>query len=215
LAEFNPSWPKSVNPPSEMLKARIPVPIKVGGLDVALRVDSTAFFACSLSKDNVMEEIALKQWPHVDPGKILNDMKIINDDEKFAIIGYDRLGTGEFIKMAHKSIPFTEVVSSMPMKYDIIGLINERFSQKKLIIHNSDLYKECTEQEKIISESGNLLYRHPQGFHDDRFWAMGMAVKAADRFLRGVTLTKIHIVTGQKPETLEERVERELKAGLA
>jgi hypothetical protein len=188
--------------------------VMIGGLDIALRVDSTAFFSCILRPDNVLEQHALKQWPHVDPGQILNDLKTINDKFHYAVIGFDRLGTGEIIQMAHKSIPFNEVVSSMPMKYDIIGLINERFSQKKLIIHDSELFKECTEQEKIISEAGNVLYRHPLGFHDDRFWAMGMAVKAADRFLRGMTVTKIHIAAYTPPESLEERVERELQKGL-
>ena len=31
------------------------------------------------------------------------------------------------------------------------------------------------------SKSGKLLFNHPQGTHDDRFWALALAVYAAEK----------------------------------
>ncbi len=47
------------------------------------------------------------------------------------------------------------------------------------------------EQEKIISEAGNPLYRHPTGFHDDRFWALGLAVDQAAPYVLGKPMPSI------------------------
>jgi len=48
-------------PPPEKPKVRIKVPVKIGGLDVALRVDSTSFCSLNLSPDGILEENGIRQ----------------------------------------------------------------------------------------------------------------------------------------------------------
>lgn len=161
---------------------RIP---KFGGLDVALRVDSTAFFGVKL-EEGVFEEIGNRVWAHVHPAVIRDDLLDIQRVEKFYNIGYDRLGTGEVIKMFPKELPMVPVISSMQKKQDILGLLRGLFGAKKLIIHSDTLYKEMLEQETYKTDAGNILYRHPSGFHDDRFWACGYALDVATKYLIGL-----------------------------
>ena len=176
--------------------------VKFGGLDVALRSDNTSLFVMKL-ENGIFEEIGLRIWPHVHPAEIMNDLIKIQKHELMFKIGYDRLGTGELVKMFPRELPMYPVISSQPGKLDIIGLINALFTSKKLIIHSDDLYKEILEQEKYVSDAGNVLYRHPSGFHDDRFWSMGMAVKVASDYLKGMVRVRAGVIN---PDITEEGI---------
>lgn len=159
--------------------------VKFGGLDVALRIDNTALFVMKL-ENGIFEEISNKIWGHIDPSLIRDDLLIIQRIERMNAIGYDRLGTGEVIKMFPKELPLIPVVSSMPTKQDIIGLMRGMFGAGKLKIHDDKLFKEIMEQETYKSDAGNILYRHPSGFHDDLFWACGYACYVATKYLIGL-----------------------------
>ena len=181
--------------------------IKFGGLDVALRSDNTALFSMKL-ENGIFEEIGNKVWPHIDYNQIGEDLLKIQRHEKFNAIGFDRLGSGEVVKMFNREIPLVPIVSSAPAKQDMIGLVKGLFNKKKLIIHTPRLYQEILEQERIISDAGNILYQHPQGFHDDRFWSMCLAVKVASRYIHG--MPKSMIAFSQKPKT-ERDIEKDIE----
>lgn len=184
------------------------ISVKFGGLDVAVRVDNTAFICLEL-KDSVFEEIGQKVWPHIEPAEIGEDLLLIQRKERMNAVGYDRLGSGEFVKMFSREIPLVPIVSSMSKKQDIIGLIRGLNSAKRLIIHTDSLYKEMYEQETYKSEAGNVLYRHPSGFHDDRFWALGYACDVATKYLMGMPTPMA--VTFPKPRDIDEELEVLLK----
>jgi len=184
-------------------------PVRFGGLDVALRVDNTALVILEMNEDKVFEEYGIKVWPHIHPAKIRDDLLTIQRDVRMNSIGYDRLGTGELIKMFPTELPMHPVISSMPTKQDIIGLIRGMFTAKKLLIHDSDLKREITEQEKYISDAGNILYRHPQGFHDDRFWALGYACYVASKYLIGMPRYIAKVVP--KPKSIDQDFDDMLK----
>jgi hypothetical protein len=174
-----------------------------GGLDVALRIDNTSF--CSLQLDlktGILEQYGLVVWPHIHPKEIGENLAAINTEDRHTIIGYDRLGTGELIKLFPNKIIgiMQEIISSMPGKQDIIGLLKSLWDAQKLIIHDDRLYTEISEQEKYISDAGNILYRHPEGFHDDRFWSLGYAAKAAVEYMKKSSSIKVGIVSTKKME---------------
>jgi hypothetical protein len=68
----------------------------------------------------------------------------------------------------------------------MIGLVKGLFNQEKLVVHDKDLFREILEQERKISDAGNVLYQHPTGFHDDRFWALCYACSVASYSLAGI-----------------------------
>lgn len=181
---------------------------RVGGLDLAVRVDTSAFFCLDAkygfvkkleSNTIFLEEHGKRVWRHIDYDIIADDMLAIQRQEKMSKIGYDRTGVGDGVrKLFHKSIPLNPIVASQQTKFDIITKINGLFHQGRLIIHTQELYDELIEQEKYVSDAGNLLYRHPQGFHDDRFWGLGFAVETAESKLRGMPRMTAAVASGRR-----------------
>jgi hypothetical protein len=158
---------------------------KFGGLDIALRVDSTVLISLNLS-GGVLEESGLKTWHKINYNKIKDDLLKINRVEKFRAICFDRLGSGEVVTTFPRELPLRDVVSSQVKKLDLIGLVKGLFHDKKLLIHSEELLRETLEQITYKSDAGNVLYRHPSGHHDDRFWALAYACEAARPYILGV-----------------------------
>lgn len=157
-----------------------------GGLDVAIRVDNTSFCSLELREDGVLEQYGLLFFPHIHPKKIGETLAEVNKEDPHIGIGFDRLGTGELVNLFPPSIVklMHPIISSVPGKQDMIGLLRSLLDAKKIVIHDDDLVKEILEQEKYISDAGNALYRHPSGFHDDRFWSLAYAAQEATSFLK-------------------------------
>jgi len=181
---------------------------KFGGLDVAMRVDSTAFIGLKL-ENKILEEMGLRTWHKINYNQIQNDILKIQRAEKFKSICFDRLGSGEVVTTWSRELPLREVISSAPKKIDLIGLVKSLFHSGKLIIHTEELYKEILAQITYKSDAGNLLYRHPSGHHDDRFWALAYACEAARPYLQGVPKYTASVST--KPKTIDQEIEALLK----
>ncbi len=160
--------------------------VKFGGLDLAMRVDSSALIVLKM-EDGILEQVGQKVWPHISLDKVADDVLKIQQLERMKAVGYDRLGIGDGAKqLFSKEIPLRDIISSQTNKLAMIGLVKGLFNQKKLIVHDKDLYREILEQEKKISDAGNILYQHPTGFHDDRFWALCYACSVASYSLAGI-----------------------------
>ena len=73
--------------------------VKFGGLDLAQRVDFTAFEAFKL-EDRMLIQIGEKQWPHIDYDIILGRHlpKIDEIEGGFYRIHYDRTGVGDAVE---------------------------------------------------------------------------------------------------------------------
>ena len=185
---------------------------KFGGLDLAQRVDNSALVVLKL-EDNKLSQVGQKTWAHIDYEKVFNDVTKINEvEEGMYKICYDRTGVGDAVaKLINQEIRniFKPVVLSAPKKFELISLMKGMFNKKKLIIHDRDLFREITEQEIVKSDAGNILYRHPQVFHDDRFWALALACDAASNYLRGYTRPKVAAATPRTTD-LESLVTKEI-----
>jgi hypothetical protein len=49
------------------------------------------------------------------------------------------------------------------------------------IPYDPDLYAELNVERLELGKTGKLLFSHPEGTHDDRFWALALAVYAAEQ----------------------------------
>jgi len=45
---------------------------------------------------------------------------------------------------------------------------------------DADLFHEINVERYELSKTGKILFNHPQGTHDDRFWALTLAVYASE-----------------------------------
>lgn len=189
-------------------------PVNFGGLDIALRVDNTAF-QCLKLEDGQLEQRGQKVWPHIGFKSIAEDLLKIQQRERMHSIGYDRLGMGDGARQLFpKEIPLRDIISSQPNKFDMISLVKGLFDQERLIVHDQDLFREILEQEKKISEAGNLLYQHPTGFHDDRFWALCYACSVASHSMSGVARPAVAMQQSVRKGSLEQLAERAMDKAL-
>jgi len=130
-------------------------------------------------------------------------------------IGYDRLGVGDGAKqLFSKQIPLRDIVSSQTNKLDMISLVKGLFSQKRLIVHDRDLFREILEQERKISDAGNILYQHPTGFHDDRFWSLCYACAVAAHSMAGVPRPAISVLQTKTRRSLAGLADAEIEKAL-
>jgi len=188
--------------------------VNFGGLDIALRVDNTCLQVLKL-EDNVLEQKGQKVWPHMAFRDINDDLLKIQRKERMKAIGYDRLGVGDGAKqLFSKEIPLRDIISSQPNKLDMISLVKGLFDQERLVVHDKDLFREILEQERKISEAGNVLYQHPTGFHDDRFWALCYACAMASHSMAGVVRPRVAVQKSMRSGNLEQMAAKELDKAL-
>ena len=160
-------------------------PVYFGGLDLAKRVDLSAFVMLEFV-DGVLTQKGQKAWEHINYKKVASDILVIQRKYRMTKICVDRTGVGDaVIEMFTNEIPFEEVVTSLPTKIEIMNLIHSLFHSEKLIIKDQTLYEQVLEQEQHISDAGNILYRHPLKKHDDLFWALGYACYACKGYFAG------------------------------
>lgn len=188
--------------------------VNFGGLDVALRVDNTSLCVLKL-EDGILDQIGQKVWPHIPFKQINEDLLKIQNKERMKAIGYDRLGVGDGARnLFAKQLPLRDIVSSQPNKLDMISLVKGLFDNNKLTVHDKDLYREILEQERKISDAGNVLYQHPTGFHDDRFWSLCYACAVASYSIAGVPRPRVVKMPSTRNQSLEQLAAREIEKQL-
>ena len=172
-----------------------PVYPKFGGLDLAKRIDNSAIEILTL-KDKKLYHTGEKIWPHIKYNDIIfgNDeedgLVQIQEKENMNVIGFDRNNTGDSVmEIFPRTLPMSPIITTMQRKLEIINLVRQLFHTSQLMLHPTKsrvLVTEILEQEERRSEAGNMLYSHPQGVHDDRFWALGYACFTAAPYLAGI-----------------------------
>jgi hypothetical protein len=188
--------------------------VNFGGLDLALRVDNTALCVLKL-EDGILTQIGQKVWPHIAFEDINSDLVKIQRMERMKAIGYDRLGVGDGAKhLFSKTLPLRDIVSSLPNKLDMISLVKGLFDQDKLVVVDRDLFRECYEQERKITDAGNIQYQHPTGFHDDRFWSLCYACAVASYSIAGVPRPRVAVQTVGRRKSLDQLADEAIEKGL-
>ncbi len=189
--------------------------LNFGGLDIAQRVDNASFLMLERHEDGIFEEKGLKVWPHINFNQVGEDLGKIWQKERMAAIGYDRLGIGETAQqILPPYLPLHPIVSSQPAKHRMINMVAAMFHSGKLIIHSQELFEEIMEQEKKITDAGNIIYNHPAGHHDDRFWSLCYACEVASSYIQG----RIRSISGSEMarngSPIDDIIGSDIKKGL-
>jgi len=67
-------------------------------------------------------------------------------------------------------------------KQEMAQLMKQRIQEDQLKIpYNQDLLNELNTEKYELTKTGKITYSHPDGTHDDRFWALALAVYAAEQ----------------------------------
>ncbi|MGI0003630.1 MAG: hypothetical protein ACRD91_05385 [Nitrosopumilaceae archaeon] len=185
---------------------KLPDTLYIGGLDLAERVDHTAFTILMWDGTN-LKQYGQSVWPHIKYKEILEDLREISLKLAIQTIGFDETGGGIPIgEFFGEYLPMDPVQLSQQKKLDCLRVV-QFLSQNKIlqIEENSRLEAELLEQEKIITDAGNITYKHPQGRHDDLFWSMALACYVAVPYIVGCAPAAIE-VAGDYPEDVDNTI---------
>ena len=93
----------------------------------------------------------------------------------------DQTGVGEaVIEQAKDTVPNVEgVILTAPAKQEILGYLKLMMQEKRVLFpYELDFLQELNIERFELSKAGQILFSHPAGTHDDRFWAFALAVYA-------------------------------------
>ena len=67
-------------------------------------------------------------------------------------------------------------------KQEMAQLLKQRMREDRLKMpFNRDLLDELNNERYELTKTGKITFSHPEGTHDDRFWALALAVYAAEQ----------------------------------
>jgi phage FluMu gp28-like protein len=97
----------------------------------------------------------------------------------------DKTGLGEYIveDARNAGVPNVEgVVFTEQRKEELATVLKEQMTGRKLWIpYDEQLINELNTERFELTKTGHVHFNHPQGTHDDRFWALALATYAAAR----------------------------------
>ncbi|GAF90935.1 unnamed protein product, partial [marine sediment metagenome] len=74
------------------------------------------------------------------------------------------------------------VVFTVKSKQEMAQILRQRMTREQLRIpYDRDLLDELNTEKYTLTKSGRITYSHPEGTHDDRFWALALAAYAAEQ----------------------------------
>ncbi len=100
------------------------------------------------------------------------------------------------------------VMLSLPMKQQILVYQKKEMQEGRLHIpYDTELINEMNSEQYETTKTGQMKFSHPSGTHDDRLWALALAVNAAR-----LQITEYHPVgaTGRNPNSLMPNLPRSL-----
>lgn len=69
---------------------------------------------------------------------------------------------------------------SLPVKQDVLNYLKLMMQGKRLLIpHQLELANELNIERFELTKAGQIQFSHPAGTHDDRLWALALAVYAS------------------------------------
>ncbi len=152
------------------------------GQDLAKRRDFSALAVLEAVNNDNLRLVYLKEWDHVDYKTVILDTKRYYRHFSWTKIGVDRSGIGDSVIEEYFTENAEGIVFTQKAKEEMVEHVILLRQQGKLILPlrgAERLIQQIEEQERIISESGNVKFRHPSKSHDDLLWALALACHVA------------------------------------
>lgn len=153
------------------------------GVDLGKKVDYSVIAVVSEQADQV-RLVYYKRWPLETPySSVIGSVRVII--EKLGNVQkclVDQTGVGEYIveDMQKGGIRNVEgIMLSLPMKQEILGYLKQLMQNKQFIFpFDVDLTAELNVENFELTKTGQIMFSHPDGTHDDILWAVALAVYA-------------------------------------
>jgi len=154
------------------------------GVDLGQKRDHTVVSVIE-KKNRQFKLVHLKQFPlGTEYTEVLEYLKLVG--ERFQTIrGYyiDRTGVGEvFVENARKyGLKNVQgIVLTMQQKQEVMTCLKQVMLEKRLHIpKDKELENEMNGEISELTSAGKTKFYHRSGTHDDRLWAVGLAVYGA------------------------------------
>ena len=152
------------------------------GVDLAKKEDSSVVAVLRKDED-AFRLVHLNVFPQgTEYVGVINYLKALSERLK-TIHRFlaDQTGVGEaVIEQAQKTVSNVEgIVLTAPQKQDALGYLKLLMQERRVLFpYELDFLQELNVERFELSKSGQILFSHPDGTHDDRLWAFALAVFA-------------------------------------
>jgi phage FluMu gp28-like protein len=152
------------------------------GVDLAKEEDFTAVAVLRKDED-AFRLIHLNVFPQrTEYVGVINYLKALSERLKtIHRILVDQTGAGEAaVEEVKRTVPNIEgIVLTAPRKQRILGYLKLMMQEKRVLFpYELDFLQELNAERFELTKSGQIQFSHPDGTHDDRFWAFALAVFA-------------------------------------
>ncbi len=187
------------------------------GCDLGKKVDHSAIAVIEKTPEGILRIVHVKRFKlGTEYGMVLGYLRQLN--ERLHTVGrieIDQTGVGDYfvedaIKTGLKNVHGTML--TLPTKQEIMGLTKKKMEEGKLQIHYDwELINEFNVERYRLTKTGQVQFSHPNGTHDDRLWAIALAVYAAKA---EITRHTFFAITGRNPNYIGPNIDlRRLRPG--
>jgi len=141
---------------------------------------------------NILKLVHVHRFPlNTEYASVIGYVKSLQDRWKTVHAVYaDITGVGAYIveDMVHSGIQNVQGITfTIQTKEDMATVLREKMRQKEFLIpyepvrkrQDIDLCSELNIEKYELMKTGHIRFSHPEGSHDDMFWATALAVYAA------------------------------------
>ena len=177
LAPITDDWTKKLNaPPGRYFL----------GVDFGKKVDYSVVAIVRWDmKEECAQLVGLIRFPLETPyATVIGMVKIICDKlQRVEKVLVDRTGVGEYIteemQNVHIRSTIEGVMLTVPSKQENLGYMKSLMQRQALALYyEPDLIAEINVERYELTKTGQIQFSHPDGTHDDRLWALALAVYA-------------------------------------
>jgi len=157
------------------------------GVDLGKKRDYTVVAVIRKDED-ILKLVFMKQFKLGTDygGPVMGALRILCEKLNMVHkICVDQTGAEYFVEDLIKvvKVEVEGVMLSVPRKQEVLGFMRTVMQGGKLYYpYDEDLLAEITVERYELMKSGQIQFSHPDGTHDDRLWALALAVYASRAF---------------------------------
>jgi len=155
------------------------------GVDLAERVDYTV--VAVVRKTDNLDLVHMKRFPlGTSLAACIGYLKVLGERwSRVRAVYVDNTKHGDYIiqDMAEAGVPNPEGITfTQPSKMEMAQLLKQRMVEGAFRMpFDRETLDELNVEKYELTKTGKISFSHPEGTHDDRFWALALAVLAAER----------------------------------
>ncbi len=155
------------------------------GVDLGRKRDHSAVAVVEKTKEGEVRLVHLKRFRlGTEYGSVLGYLRLLNERlQTVHTIQIDQTGVGDvFVEETVRSglKNAQGIMLTLPMKQQMLVYMKKRMEEEKLLIpYDTELINEINGERFQLTKTGQMQFSHPTGTHDDRLWALALAVYAS------------------------------------